>query len=440
MEKILENVKNLFDNGSFIEISKDVEPTVHIGYGTVNDKLVFCILETGGILNELTTQKIVSIYDKAINMGAPIIYCFNNNGINISDSSNMSFYGRIIDKMCAASGVIVQIGIVAGKCLGCSSIMANACDFIFVDKNDGEFSLLPPISIENIKNNDNKMPSYLSKTVLVDNVLPTNEIYNFVRDLIDYLPSNYADNDTYDVCEDDLNRKTEDLMKIDTIESIKQIADYNKYLEIKKEYAQSITTGFIKLNGQTIAVIANNSKDKKICNMCIRKATKMIKFADSFDIPILTIVDVENFSMKDEKDLFVSMPASKLAISYVNATVPKVTLIKNAVGTASFIMGSKNLNIDLVYAFNNSHISIMNEQILAQMLYQDEIENAKDKIKILNDKTNEIKNNNNSLNALKSYNIDDIIANEDSRLRLISAFEMLFTKKVKKIDKKHGAF
>ena len=440
MDNILNQIKSVVDNGSFIEISELVEPSVHIGYGTVNSKLVYIIAETGSIINQKYVDKVCSIYDKSVQMGAPILYFIDNKGIVISDANSLSYYGQILKKQNIASGVIPQIAVVVGNCGGGMSLVANACDFVYIDKNNGKLWSVPPVSIENNINNDLSLAKNVSKTMLVDNILSADDLFTNLRELIDFIPSNYEDNDAYETCDDDLNRLTNNFMSIDTLDGIREIADYNKYLEIKTEFGKGVSTGFIRLNGQTIAVIANVSKEKRLCNRGLKKIKKFITFADSFSIPILTIVDVEKFKMEDNGDLIVSLPASRVAFSYVNTTVPKVTLIKNAIGVPGLVMGSKSLSVDLVFSFNNSKIGLMDEKTLAELLYADDIEKAEDKLKCLDEKTNEVKNTYTAEKAASEYLIDDIIADNDARLRLISAFEMLFTKKVSKINKKHGAF
>lgn len=432
-------VKKILDDESFIEISELYEPSVHIGYGTINSKLVYLIVESNSIINRRYVDKVTSLYDKAVQMGAPVLYFIDNVGVDINDNCSLSYYGNILNKQNIASGVIPQIAIVTGNCGGGMSIIANACDFVYIDKNNGRLWSIPPVSINNNINNDLSLAENVQKTMLVDNILESNELHNVIRELMKYLPSNYDDND-YIECDDDLNRETVDFYNKNTIECIKEIADYNQYLEIKTEFGKGVTTGFIKLNGQTIAVLGNVSKEKKVCKNGLRKIKKFITFADSFSIPILTISDVVEFKKDDNNDLLVSLPASRVAFSYVNSTVPKVTLIKNAVGVPGLIMGSKSLNVDMVYAFENSNISIMNEKVLAEILYSSQLETVEDKTKFLEEKSKEIKNENNAVNAANNYLIDSIIKDNEVRQMVIATFEMLFTKRVNKINKKHGAF
>lgn len=432
-------VKKILDDESFIEISELFEPSVHIGYGTINSKLVYLIVESNSIINNKYVEKVSSLYDKAVQMGAPVLYFIDNAGIDITDNSSLSYYGKILSKQNIASGVIPQIAIITGSCGGGMSIIANGCDFVYIDKNNGKLWTIPPVSIKNNINNDLSLAENVQKTMLVDNILETNDLHNEIRELMKYLPSNFDDSD-YSECEDNLNRMTADFYNKNTVDSIKELADNNKYLEIKTEFGKGVTTGFIKLNGQTIAVVGNVSKEKRLCKNGLRKIKKFITFADSFSIPILTIVDVLEFKKEDNNDLLVSLPASRVAFSYVNATVPKVTLIKNAVGVAGLVMGSKSLNVDMVYAFDNSNISIMNEKVLAEILYSSELETVEDKSKFLNEKSNEILNNNNAKRVANNNLIDSIIKDNEVRQMTIAAFEMLFTKRVNKINKKHGAF
>lgn len=441
MDKVVNNINNILDEGSFIELSEKVNQNVHIGYGTICQKLVYIIAETGAVLDDLYVEKIKKIYDLAIKMGSPIIYIMDNNGININSGvKNLYLYGEILKMQQKANGVIPQIAIVSGNAVGGSNIIANSCDFVFIDKNKSKMWTVLPLTIKDNIDNTKSEPNHIKNTFMVDGVYDENELYHKIHELIDLLPSNYLDNDSYDECNDDLNRLTANINNNKVVDFIKTIADNNYVFEIKQSFAKGVFTGFIRLNGQTIGVVANRCEDKKICKKQLIKMRKFITFLDSFSIPLLTIADTVNFCVKEDDDQDISYFASKLAFTYVNSTIPKVTLMREAVGNAGLVMGSKALNVDLVYAYKNSHISIMNDEALAKLLYVDEIEKSDNKQQVLDEKTKSISLSTTAESQMNDYIIDDIIEEEQTRQLLISAFEMLFTKKEEKINRKHGAF
>ena len=441
MDNVINNINNILDEGSFIELSKDVNENIHIGYGTICSKLVYIISETGSILDESYVEKVIKIYDLAIKMGSPIIYIINNNGIKIDEGvKSLYLYGKILKMQQKASGVIPQIAIISGNALGGSNIIANSCDFIFIDKNKSKMWTVLPLTINDNIDDKSSEANNIKNTFMVDGIFEENELYKQIHELIDLLPSNYQDNDSYDECDDDLNRETNNINDKKIIDFIKTIADNNYYFEIKNSFAKGVFTGFIRLNGQTIGVIANRCEDKKICKKQLIKMRKFISFLDSFSIPLLTITDAIAFCVKDNEDQDISYFASKLAFTYVNSTIPKVTLIREAIGNAGLVMGSKALDVDLVYAYKDSHISIMNDKSLANLLYKEEIDKSDNKQQLLNEKIEQIAIETKAQSQIKNYIIDDIIEEKETRQLLISAFEMLFTKKEEKINRKHGAF
>lgn len=441
MEKFIENINKMVDEGSFIELSKGVSDTVVIGYGTVCGKLVYVISDTGKYIDEMYLKKVSYIYNLSMKTGAPIVYIINNQGLKLDDNvKSLSYYGEIIKLQTRASGIIVQIAIISGACMGGSSIIANNCDFVFLDKEKAKLWSVLPISIkENIDDKSSEVEN-IKKSMMVDGVFTENELYTEVHKLIDYLPSNFIDSDTYEETDDDINRQTPNINNKKIDDFVKEISDNNEVFEIKQFFAEGLFTGFIKLNGQTVGVIANRSEQKRICKNQLMKMKKFITFLDSFSIPLLTIVNANKFHVHDNEDQDISLFASKAAFTYANANIPKVALIREAVGIPGLIMGSKSLGSDIVYAYKDSKLNLMDIKLEAEMIYQDEINKSKDKIKTLEEKTNELTKAYNIENALKEYQIDDIIEENATRQMVVSAFELLFTKREEKPAKKHNSF
>ena len=424
---MIENIVKIFDKGSLIELSKDIESNISIGYGTINEKLVYFISENKNIININQLDKIKKIYNLAMSVGAPIIFDIDNNGVDLNNPlENLYLYGDIYKLQSKASGMILQIGIISGVCAGGMATVASGFDFLFIDEDNGKIFTLPPITIGENTNNDSSKAKYVKNSLLIDGSYKIDDLIIYIKKIIEILPSNYIDNDSYDECNDDLNRKTNNILNLDNFNFVKEISDNNNIYEIKSNYSKSVFTGFIKLNGQTIGVVANQNNEKYLCKNGIKKIIKFIKFLDSFSIPLLTITDIKKFNIKNNDDQDISIDAFNLSYAYVNSTIPKVTIIKNAIGIPGIILGSKSLNVDIVYAYNNSVISPFDKSVFIE-LKNDNNDNNYETIFSGN-------------NLIKNNIIDCIINEEDTRQMLISAFEMLFTKKIKKLEKKHGAF
>ncbi|MDO5564808.1 MAG: carboxyl transferase domain-containing protein, partial [Eubacteriales bacterium] len=397
-KKIIDLIKNLVDEGSFIElggkavskenISKNTSEVendgVITGYATIDLKLVYIYAQDDSILGasigKMHAKKIVNMYKMAIKMGAPIIGFVGNAGIRIEEGQDSLFsFGKILKAKSRAKGIIPQISIVTSCAGGGSSILCEMSDFLFMEEKEARLFTIAPNAIPGNKNDDNTKASNMSKYALVDYVSNMDDIIKKVRELIILLPSNSEDIDNYDESEDDINRLTPNVKNMEVMDIIKEIADNHYYFELKKEGGIAITTGFIRINGQTIGIVGSIKKVLGYTSM--KKAKNFIYFLDTFNIPLLTITDVDSFNPNCVRVNELGVMAGKLARAYVDATIPKVTLIKNAKSFAGFIMGSKCLDTDIVYAFDNSQISVMDEKRAVELLYANEINLAEDKNK-----------------------------------------------------------
>lgn len=441
MDKTIENIKKIVDEESFVEISKEVTDNCVIGYGTVCGKLLYIISDTGKFIDEMYLKKVKHIYELAMKTGAPIVYIMNNQGLKLDDNIKaLSYYGDIIKLQTRASGIIVQIAIVAGSCMGGSSVITNNCDFVFLDKDKSKLWSVLPVSIKDNIDDTTSQAKLIQNSMMVDGIYAEDELYTRVHELIDFLPSNFIDNDTYEETEDDPNRQTPNINSKKFIDFVPEIADNHNVFELKKAFAEGLYTAFIKLNGQTVAVMANRCDQKHICKHQLMKMKKFITFVDSFSIPLLTIADTNSFCVKENEDQDIALFASKAAFAFANATIPKVTLVREAVGIPGLIMGSKSLGADMVYAYKTSKMSLMDLKVEAGLLFKDEIDKSSDKVKTLEEKTKEMEKANDISIALKDYVIDDIIDESATRQMLASSFEILFTKREEKPSKKHNAF
>jgi len=250
------------------------------------------------------------------------------------------------------------------------------------------------------------------------------EIYAQLRALVSMLPHSNVDDFSFSECADDLNRSVAGINSLKCkCEMIQQIADDGKFVEILADFAECMTAGFIKLNGNTVGVIANNSAEKAICLGGCRKAGKLVQFCDAYNIPVLTLVDIDGFKRNEINEKLLPKGLAELTYKMISATVPKVTVVVgDAYGTAGVLMNSKAVGADVVYAWTGAKMGLMDMSLL---------ENITD---VVDKGINAVE-----YNARQGY-VDDIIDPAETRQRVIAAFEMLYSKDVEVLPKKHGSF
>ena len=235
--------------------------------------------------------------------------------------------------------------------------------------------------------------------------------------------------------------------------SAREYFAYKKNLipEVKKAYEPCMVTGFIRLNGTTIGCVANRTEvyedgEKKeefeavLSGKGCDKATDFINFCDAFNIPVLTLVNVKGYKAKKCSERRIAKAAARLTYAYANASVPKVTVVvKEAFGSAYLTMGSKSIGADVVYAWPNAVIGMMNPAEAVKIMYAGEISASGNAAALIAEKTAEYTTlQSSAVAAAKRGYVDDIIKAGETRQRVIAAFEMLFTKREDRPSKKHG--
>ena len=433
-------INSLLDAGSFVEIGAHVAAKysaagevngdgVVTGYGTIDGALVYVYAQDpsylGGSIGEMHAKKISKLYDMAISMKAPVIAVVDCAGVRLNEGNDSLFsFGCMFRHQAKASGIVPQITAVFGTCGGGMAVAAAMSDFVFME-NGGKLFLNSPNAVEgNYEGKcDTASAEFQSeKTGLADFTGTAEEVYAGIRELVSMIPHSNVDDFSFFECDDDLNRAVAGIDSLKCkVEMIQQIADNGKYLEVKADNAKCITTGFIKLNGNTVGVVANNSPEKNICFGGCKKAIHFINFCDAFSIPLLTLVDVDGFKRNENNEKLLARGLGKLTYSFVSASVPKVTVVVgDAYGTAGVIMNSKALGADIVYAWSGAKMGLMDKALL------DTITDAVDK------DINAVE-----YNARQGY-VDDIIAPAETRQRVAAAFEMLYSKDIDVLPKKHG--
>ncbi len=472
-----DRIRVLLDESSFVEVggyvtarSTDFNMTaketpadgVITGYGTIEGSLVYVYSQDasvlGGSVGEMHARKITKLYAMAMKTGAPVIGLVDCVGLRLQEATDsLNGFGEIYMSQTLASGVIPQITGIFGTCGGGMAVSAAMADFTFMETKGGKLFVNSPNAIEgNYTDKCNTASAdYQSReTGLVDFTGEEDDILNSIRTLISILPANSEDDMSYEECSDDLNRVCSDLENYvgDTAIALAQISDNHFFMETRKEYAPSMVTSFIRLNGMTVGCVANRTEsynenglraaeyDALLSGQGCEKAARFINFCDAFSIPVLTLVNVKGYEASVASEKMIARAAAGLTYAYANATVPKVTVILGqALGSAYLSMNSKSIGADVVYAWPSASIGMMEPAEAVKIMYADELAKAEDGKALINDKAESYKLlQSSALSAAKRGYVDDIIAAGETRARVIAAFEMLFTKREDRPAKKHG--
>lgn len=461
----------LLDENSFVEIGANVTARstdfnmqqtetpgdgVITGYGVIAGRLVYVYSQDasvlGGTIGEMHAKKITALYDMAMKMGAPVIGLLDCAGLRLQEATDaLNAFGEIYQKQTMASGVVPQIAAVFGRCGGGLALVPALADFTFMEGTKAELFVNTPNALAgNTKEKCNTASAEFqsAETGLVDFVGSEEEILSQIRELVDLLPSNNEDDSYYQECSDDLNRVCTDLANAlgDPAVLAADLADGHNFLEVKKEYAKDMVTGFIRLNGATVGVVANrselydeegNTAETFDCALSAKgavKAAEFVNFCDAFDLPVLSITNVEGFKASKCTEKRIAKAAAKLTYAFANATVPKVNVITGkAFGSAYVAMNSKAVGADVTFAWSQAQIGMMEPQLAAKIMYE------KESATVINEKAAEYAAlQSSAMAAARRGYVDTVIEAEDTRKYVIGAFEMLFTKREDRPSKKHG--
>lgn len=465
-------ITSLLDANSFVEIGKSITARntdfnmaetkapsdgVITGSGVIDGNLVYVYSQDASVLNgtvgEMHAKKISALYDLAMKTGAPVIGLVDCAGLRLQEATDaLEAFGSIYLKQTLASGMIPQITAVFGTCGGGMAVVPALTDFTFMEAKKGKMFVNTPNALEgnHVDKCDTAAAEFQSQeTGLIDGVGTEEEILGEIRQLVSLLPSNFEDNDSFVECTDDLNRTCDDLAACagDTSIALSRIADDGLFFETKKEYGKDVVTGFLRLNGATVGAVANRTEvyneegekteefDGTISARGARKAADFVKFCDAFDIPVLTLTNVTGFKATLCNEKMMAKSVGDMVHAFADATVPKVNvIIGKAYGTAYVAMNSKSVSADLVYAWENAEIGMMDASLAAKIMYPGA------DAAVLNEKAAEYRELQSGVAsaAARGY-VDTVIAPADTRKYVIGAFEMLFTKREDRPAKKHSA-
>ena len=474
-----ERLEFLLDEGSFQEIDalvehrcKDFEMDKNIipgdgvicGYGTIEGRPIYCFAQDftvyGGSLGEMHGLKICKVLDLALKTGVPVIGLNDSGGARIQEGvASLGSYAEIFFRNVRASGVVPQISVIMGPCAGGAVYSPAITDFvIMVDKTAHMFITGPEV----IKTVTNEVVSFEvlggaethgSKSGVSHFTAENDEeALELARELVGMLPSNNMEKPPFKSSSDSADRLCESLNELipDEMEkpyevrtAIEGILDEGAFLEVQSDWASNIVVGFGHLAGNTVGVVANQPN---VLAGCLDidasdKAARFVRFCDSFNIPIITLVDVPGFLPGTNQEWGgIIRHGAKLLYAYSEATVPKMTVIlRKAYGGAYDVMGSKHVRADLNIAWPSAQISVMGAQGAVEIIHRNRIKTARNpeqERERLVDEFNET-----LLNPWKAASLgylDDVIEPQDTRRRLASTLAMLLDKEELRPARKHG--
>ena len=474
-----ERILKLLDQGSFVETDAYVEHRctnfgmekkrmpgdgVVSGYGTIDGRLVYIFAQDftviGGSLGEMHAAKIVKTQQMALRTGAPLIGINDSGGARIQEGVDaLSGYGKIFYNNTIASGVIPQISVILGPCAGGAVYSPAITDFVFMVKNTSKMFITGPNVIETVTGE--KVSAEDLGGAMTHNTISgvahfvdetEEECLEHIRRLLSFLPQNNLETTPVQKVTDNINRIDESLNEIipenpnkayDMKSIIFTLADNGEFLEYQPYYAQNIITGFMRLNGRSIGVVASQPKVLAGCLdiNASDKAARFIRTCDAFNIPLLSLMDVPGFLPGTNQEYGgIIRHGAKMLYSFSEATVPKVTVItRKAYGGSYIAMCNKELGADMVLAWPTAEIAVMGPDGAANIIFKKEIDEAEDKNAKRKEKIEEYRDTvaNPYTAAARGY-VDAVIEPSETRKRIISSFDMLTGKRELRPEKKHG--
>ncbi|MEM6742807.1 MAG: acyl-CoA carboxylase subunit beta [Pseudomonadota bacterium] len=469
-----ERIELLLDEGSFeeydmfvahrctdfgMEQSRPYGDGVVTGWGTVNGRQIYVFAQDftvfGGSLSETHAEKICKIMDMAMRNGAPVVGINDSGGARIQEGvSSLAGYAEVFQRNIMASGVVPQISLIMGPCAGGAVYSPAMTDFIFMVKDSSYMFVTGPDVVKTVTNEVvtaeelGGAKTHTSKSSVADAAFE-NDLATIVqtRRLIDFLPQSNREKPPVRPFFDDPGRLEPSLDTLvpenpnkpyDMKELILKLADEGDFFELQEDFARNIVTGFIRMEGETVGVVAN--QPMVLAGVLdidsARKAARFVRFCDCFNIPILTLVDVPGFlpGTAQEYDGVIKHGA-KLLFAYGEATVPKVTLItRKAYGGAYVVMASKHLRGDVNYAWPTSEIAVMGAKGAVEILYRSELGDPEKVAKRVQDYEDRFAN---PFVAAEKGFIDEVIMPQSTRKRVARAFAALRNKKLENPWKKH---
>ncbi len=473
-----ERINLLVDEGTFTEIDPFVTHRISefgmgekkifgdgvvTGYGKISGRLVFLFSQDftvfGGSLGEMHAKKICKVMDLAMKVGAPFIGLNDSGGARIQEGVlSLAGYAYIFFRNTLASGVIPQISVVLGPCAGGAVYSPALTDFIIMVKGTSYMFITGPNVIKAVTGEEITFEELGGAEVHnvksgVAHFLAENEeeAFRIVRELLSYIPNNNMEDPPRAKPKDNPARRDEELRVIvpedpykpyDMKEIIRRVIDEGKFLEVHKHWAKNIITGFARLNGYSVGIVANqpNHLAGALDINASIKGARFVRFCDAFNIPLIVFVDVPGFLPGTAQEHGgIIKHGSKLLFAFCEATVPRMTVIvRKAYGGAYDVLNSKHVGADINLAWPSAEIAVMGPSGAINIIFRKELAKASDpetyREKLLSEYRKEFAN---PYVAARLGYIDDVIDPAETRPALIKFLEILRNKRERRPPKKH---
>ena len=430
------------------------------GWGTINGRKTFVFAQDftvyGGSLSETHAKKICKVQDMAMKHGAPIIGLSDSGGARIQEGvAALAGYTDVFQNNIRASGVVPQISVIMGPSAGGAVYSPALTDFVFMVRDTSYMFLTGPDVLKTVTNEIvtaeelGGAKTHTTKSSVADGAFDNDmDALAEIRRLFDFLPLNNRegspsrpDFDSHDRIEDSLDTLVPDNPNLpyDMAELIKKVADEGDFFEIQQDFAKNILCGFVRIEGQTVGVVANQPMVLAGCldSDASRKAARFIRFCDCYEIPILTLVDVPGFlpGVSQEHNGVIKNGA-KLLYAFGEATVPMVTVItRKAYGGAYCVMAPKHLGADLNYAWPTAQIAVMGAKGATEILHRKDLDDAEKTAEHIADYEEKFLS---PFRAAERGYIDEVIQPQSTRKRVARGLAMLKDKQAQTPWKKHG--
>ena len=473
-----ERIDYFLDGGSFHELDLLARHRAHTsgleerpytdgvitGWGTVEGRKVFVFSQDftvfGGALGEVFAEKIHKLMDLAAKVGAPVIGLNDGAGARIQEGVvSLASYGGIFLRNVRASGVVPQISVILGPCAGGAVYSPAMTDFIFMVRETSHMFITGPDVVKTVTGEDVTLEelggamSHASKSGVATFVSADEKAcLDDVRFLLGFLPANNLEEPPVENLGDDPDRLCPELNRIlpdspnlpyDMTELIRHVVDDGEFFEYFQHWAKSIVCGFSRIDGQPVGIVGNQPKILAgvLDIESSEKAARFVRTCDSFNIPLITFVDVPGFLPGvDQEYGGIIRHGAKLLYAYCEATVPRIQVIsRKAYGGAYVVMNSKSIGADLAFAWPSAELAVMGPQGAVEIVYRRELQQAADPVsrraELVDEYTEKYAN---PYAAAERGYVDDVIEPSETRRKLVAGLRLLASKREELPRRKHG--
>ncbi|MCP5464951.1 MAG: acyl-CoA carboxylase subunit beta [Deltaproteobacteria bacterium] len=474
-----ERIAFLLDDHSFTEIDKFVTHNcadfgmqdkkvlgdgVVTGFGSIDGRKVFVFAQDftafGGSLGEAYARKICKIMDLAAKNGCPVIGLNDSGGARIQEGVvSLAGYAEIFQRNVMSSGVVPQFSVILGPCAGGAVYSPAMTDFIVMAQKTAHMFITGPEVIKTVTHEDvtkeelGGADSHASKSGVAHfAAADEKQALNVIKELFSFSPSNNCEKPPVVSTADPIDRADASLDDLvpdnpnkpyDIKDLIHKVVDDGYFLEVHEKYAQNIVVGFARFGGQSVGIVANQPSFLAGCldiDASI-KGARFVRYCDSFNIPIVTLVDVPGFLPGvNQEERGIILHGAKLLYAFCEATVPKVTLItRKAYGGAYDVMSSKHIRGDINMAYPTAEIAVMGPDGAVNIIFRKELAEAKDPVKRKDELVAEYREKfANPYKAASLGYIDEVILPRQTRQKIITSLRLLENKVDQNPKKKHG--